>query len=294
MVSSMRIPKFVTATAASLALVLLGACGSADAGPVTNQKTSAASVAGTPAQSVLVSLTQSTDAKTAQMDLTANINGIPVVGAQKVTGNGSVDFAAQKAQAHFEMLGLSVDSIVDGTAAYVKSALLGDNTWYRLDGTNQNAHGIGALATIWTNMIDPSQLFATLKDSSDSMTEVGHEQVRGGDTSHYRGEIDLQKRAQAAGATDETLNAIKRSGISAVPVDVWIDTQGLVARIQTSLSFGDSSGSESNPLSGEVTVEFHDYGKAVNIIAPPADQVKDVTQASSILGSLHPPKTQSP
>jgi hypothetical protein len=294
MLSNMRIPMILTATGASLALVLLGACTSADAGPTTNQKSAAASVASTPAESVLVSLKQSTDAKTAQMDLTANINGIPAVGAQKVTGNGSVDFAAQKAQAHFEVLGLSVDSIVDGTTAYTKSALLGENIWYRSDGTGKNAQGIGGFANIWTNMVDPSQLFATLSDSAGSMTELGHEQVRGADTIHYKGEIDLQKRAQAAGAPAEALDAITSSGVSTVPVDVWVDGQGLIARIQTSLSVSGSQGGQPSPLSGDVTVEFHNYGQAVNITAPPADQVKDASESLNSLGNLLPKRTKSP
>jgi hypothetical protein len=283
----------LTASAASLSIVLFCACSSADAGQSKNPQTSAASVGSTPAQSVLISLTQSTNAKTAQMDLSANISGIPVVGTERVTGIGSIDFVARKAEAHFDLLGLGVDSIVDGTTAYAKSPLLGDSTWYRLNPGKGDGQGIGGLATVWANMIDPSQLFATLKDSSDSMTEVGHDQVRGSDTIHYHREIDLQKRAQAAGATAEALNAIKESGVSTVPLDVWIDDQGLVVRIQTSLSIGDSSGSKSTPLSGDVTVEFHDYGAAVDISAPPADQVKDLSKATG-LGGLVPGMIQTP
>jgi hypothetical protein len=192
------------------------------------------------------------------------------------------------------VLGLSVDGIVDGTTAYAKSALLGEDTWYRSDGSSRNAQGIGGFTNIWTNMIDPSQLFANLKDSAGSMTELGHETVRGADTIHYRGEVDLQKRALAAGAPAATLDALEGSGVSTVPVDVWVDGQGLIARIQTSLSVSGSQVGQSGALSSDVTVEFHDYGKAVSITAPPADQVKDASEALTGLGNLLPKTTKTP
>lgn len=286
----MRIPTILTAAGASLAIVLFGAaCSSNDAASPSNA--SAASVASTPAQSVLLSLKQSTDAKTAQMEFKANINGIPAIGSQQVTGNGSVDFPGQKATAHLEVLGLTVDGIVDGNTTYAKSSLFGENTWYKSDATAAN--GFAGVTGIWTNLIDPTQLFAAIKDSTDSMTESGHEKVRGVDTIHYKGTIDLKKRAQAANAPAEVLDAIDASGVSTVPVDVWVDGQGLVARVQTSLAVSGSQ-SPANGISGDVTAEFFDYGKAVNISAPPADQVKDASEALSGIQNLLPKRTKTP
>ena len=161
----MRIPTILTVSGASLALIILSACSGGGSTPAKV----AASVADNPSDSVLVSVRQSTGAKTAQMDVTVNVSGIPAIGTQAITGNGSVDFGAQKAAAHFDLLGLTVDGYVDTTAAYAKSGLLGDkNTWYRTDGTNPNSKETpkaGGFANIWTNAIDPSQLFALLKDA---------------------------------------------------------------------------------------------------------------------------------
>lgn len=288
----MRITTLLSAAGALLAIVLFGAaCSSTNAGsPV---KDSAASVASTPAQSVLLSLQQSSDARTAKMEFKANISGIPAIGSQQVTGNGSVDFAGQKMAAHLEVLGLTIDGIVDGNTAYAKSSLFGENTWYKSDATAPSAHGLNGMTGIWTSLIDPAQLFDAVRQSSGSMTEAGHEMIRGADTIHYKGAIDLKERARAVNAPAEVLDAIDSSGISTLPIDVWVDARGYVARVQTSLAVSGSTGPAAG-LSGDVTAEFFDYGKPVTISPPPAGQVKDASEALNSIQELLPKRTKTP
>ena len=279
----MKIPTLVATAGAGFALVFLSACSSADGNSTTNQSGAAVSAAITPAEAIAVSLQRSIDTKTAQMDLTAAIDGSSFIGAQTVTGNGAVDFEGQRAQAHLDLLGVGIDGIVDGSTIYAKSTILGSASWYRASAPAESPRGGEGLTTIWAKLFDPTQLFATIKDASSSMTEAGHESVRGADTIHYTGSIAVPQGTTAGAKT------------TSVPVDVWVDGQGLVARIQTSLSGMGADGGVSDLLSGKVTIEFHDYGKGVSIVPPPADQAKDASEALSILGGgKDPGRTRTP
>jgi hypothetical protein len=194
-----------------------------------------------------------------------------VLGAQTAKGNGVVDFAARKAQAHLDAGGLELNGVVDGDTVYMQSPLLGANTWYRVDTTADNS---GGLSDIWAQVVDPTQLFGRIQDAASSMVEVGSEQVNGVQATHYHGELDLQKAAQMGGTT---------TAFASDPVDVWVDGQGLVTRVQVSATSGGDQGSAS---SGTITVDLHDYGKPVTVDVPPANQVKDLSDAVGGLGGF--------
>lgn len=211
----MKIPTLITTAGAGLALVLFSACSISDRTSTNDEGGPAVSSASTPAEAVAVSLQRSIETKTAQMDLTAAFDGSSFIGAQTVTGNGSVDFEAQRAQAHLDLLGVGIDGIVDGATIYAKSTILGSDSWYRASAPTDSARGADGLTTIWAKVFDPTQMFETIKDASSSMTEAGHEQVRGVDTIHYTGSIDLPQGVAAGGKS------------TSVPVEVWVDGQGI-------------------------------------------------------------------
>ena len=290
--SRMRIPKIVGAVGVSLVLALLAACGGATS-PPASAGVPPGDVSQTSGDAVLLSLQQSAATKTAAVDVTADVSGIPVLGRQHVTGTGVVDLDAQKAQAHFDALGIGIDAVVDGNTGYVRSTPLGGNTWYRLDANTANTQGTG-LQSIWTSVVDPTQLFSTIRSASDSMTEVGHEQLAGVDTTHYSGTIDLRQRAQAAGATTEQIDALASAGLASIPVDVWVDSQGLIARIRTSVTTA-RTGNSGAAIAANVTVDFHDYGKPVEISTPAAQDVKGLDLgAFGALGNLFGLAGQNP
>jgi hypothetical protein len=127
------------------AIMLFAACSDAD----NTSANPAVSAAASPADAVLVSLQHSTDSRTVQVELSATVNNIPVIGSQPVTGNGAVDFDAKLAQAHFDVLGVGVDAVSDGTSAYARSPIFGDASWYEIDFEGAKP-GLGdSLGTIW-------------------------------------------------------------------------------------------------------------------------------------------------
>lgn len=97
----------------------------------------------------------------------------------------------------------------------------------------------------------PEKLLSMLRSASRETERLGEEDVRGELTVRYR----LTVSCEEAALTD-------CSGETA-PIEVWIDENGLVRRIW--FEDGGSTG----------TLEFFDFGLAVDIQPPPADQVED-------------------
>jgi hypothetical protein len=138
---------------------------------------------------------------------------------------------------------------------------------------------------------DGTEILKLLDQAGDLQT-VGTEQVRGADTTHYRGNLDLAS-ALAEVSADERAKAESELGkvgidpsMATVPVDVWIGTDGLVRRVQIGVQGLESTASTTagNDLGGTFTMEFYDFGQPVAITVPPADQVFEVDP--SMLASL--------
>jgi hypothetical protein len=106
---------------------------------------------------------------------------------------------------------------------------------------------------------------------------VDTEELRGVETTHYRAVVDPALLAkQVAGAQAPQAQSLfgqvtTRAGLADVPVDVWLDSNGLVRKLSLAFSAAEASTSQS----GSVTMSFElwDYGKAVAIDVPPASQV---------------------
>ena len=121
---------------------------------------------------------------------------------------------------------------------------------------------------------DPTQALAMLKGVADDVEEVGEEEVRGTDTTHYRATVDLEAALrESGGVTDpeQFERFLDLLGREQVPVDVWIDDEGRVRR-QT----------YEQPIPGQsqsltMTIELYDFGTDDEIELPDPDDVTDVT-----------------
>jgi hypothetical protein len=127
---------------------------------------------------------------------------------------------------------------------------------------------------------DPTAFLDFVRGAGGQVTTVGREQVRGVDTTHMQATITLSGALDQAPAAerDEVQKAIDELGPEAknlldtpLPIDVFIDDNGMVRRIGMTIDLGNRAGSVA------VTVDFFDFGADVGIAVPPADQVTDVT-----------------
>ncbi|HWD63777.1 MAG TPA: hypothetical protein VG405_01260 [Solirubrobacteraceae bacterium] len=190
---------------------------------------------------------------------------------------------------------LHVQEILDGQTAYVKlpaqvaNQLPGSRPWIKLN-LNQmgRAAGIQNLTSLFggSGSTNPSQFLQYLRTTSSSgVTKVGTGSVDGVLATHYHATINLAKAPAAAPAAERAsmrqavATLQKLTGLHAIPVDVWVDSQHLVRRLTMAYTVRASGQS----LRTQIRLDFLSYGSQPVPKAPPA---KQVTDAGSLLGKL--------
>jgi hypothetical protein len=178
----------------------------------------------------------------------------------------------------------------------------GMKPWLRMTGAGPVAFGryVG---------LDLSQPYLGLEQlhHAVSVTEVGRDRVRDVAVRHFHAEIGVERhiaemsvehhiafssprdsakyRKALADHRKALFDAYHRAGISSLPVDVWVDGQGRVRKLQSRLDIpelsvippvpGPAQRVESEATMLAWTVEFYDFGVPVHVEIPPADQVTD-------------------
>ncbi len=295
----------LAAAAAASALVVAACGGGQESAPAPT--TAAQGAAG-----VLVSAAADTaDAGTSKVAFTFTTQLPPAVQPEPVTftGQGVFDYANRKGKVTYDFgelfasLGLPaaddpVEAIFDGTVMYMKfpllSAFLPDaKPWIKLDPATLGAEtGFDLSQLQQLGQSDPTQFLDYLRATSETVEEVGTEQVGGVDTTHYRGTIELDRVAdQVPPDQQEQVRAaldklIEQTGTAEIPVDVWVDGDGLVRKAELTYTAEiQVPGSEPEQSESVVTMEFSDFGTAVEVEPPPADQVTDLAELSLMGGS---------
>lgn len=125
----------------------------------------------------------------------------------------------------------------------------------------------------------PEQYLDYLRASSRAELElVGEEEIRGEQTTHYRGGVDVRSRTRKELEADGWKQAnIDRYLAQIVDnnevVDVWVGEDGLVRRVVTTTR----SPAGYPSFESVTTADYVDYGLEANIQAPPAADVLDHT-----------------
>ena len=125
------------------------------------------------------------------------------------------------------------------------------------------------------NTADPRDTLGLFALADGQVEDLGREQVRGDDTTHFRISADVE--ALLALADPESAENLRdttgfpRSGD--LPVDLWIGDDGFVRRYAYMID------GTADPDSGfeymELVTEIYDYGEPIEVVAPAADQVTD-------------------
>lgn len=293
--------------AATLTLAGMAGCGGSDA---------AQPVAGEPVSLEELSRSASTSAEARSGRFSFSMT-VSLPGAEEAfafTGEGAFDTASDRASFSMDMSSLArllggfvaglagpnardvpdfddpsgwqVDAVQDGTVSYVRFPAVADRlpagkSWIRTDGTT-DVQGFD-LDQFATN--DPRTLLHILKAASAEVETLGREELHGVETTHYRATIDPREYAKVAPTEkrEELFSLAEQmgvqSGLATLPVEVWLDSDGLVRKLSLEMSATQPGSSE--PGDASIAFELWDYGEDVEIVLPPASQVVDASDIRS-------------
>ncbi|WP_282083334.1 hypothetical protein [Streptomyces tendae] len=143
---------------------------------------------------------------------------------------------------------------------------LAGKEWMKIDGSAVFGESGAAAMSGAGGEGSPADSMKGLKYASD-VEDLGKETVNGKPTTHYRAvvdEKDLGRFKEALRGDDSMLDSALGGG--SITTDVWVGAKNLPVRLKQ--DFGAMT----------VTMDFDKWGAAKDIVAPPADQVGDLTQ----------------
>jgi hypothetical protein len=262
----------IVLSAFALALTL-GACG--DKGGSATNTTDTGGKAPAEAMS-LVDLAKAlgdktVEASTAHMKLTADAAGL------NMTGEGDLKFGSSDAAISMDLNtseGSMAMVLLDG-ALYMKlpQELEPGKPWIKIDSSTNSeiAKALGSMQEQLSKSVDPR---ATLQEfeKAGEITDSTEEEIDGKKVTHYTIDVDVQKMVdqQADPATKAEMQKAIDAGMKNLPVEVWIDKDGLPARFAMEMAAPNGTGGTAKV---KMQADYTDWGKPVNITAPPADQI---------------------
>lgn len=237
-----------------------------------------------------------------RMNLRMTMNVPELSQPVEATGNAIVDLRDQAVSMSFaidfsqlpqaaQALGsttLQLGMILDRGVMYMKlpQAMsqrvpsLGGKQWLKID--LAKAAGLPGLSSLGNNptMNDPSRMLQYLRAASDGVSNLGHEQVDGVQTTHYRAMLDLDRVAANVPAGEQAfaqraLAQLEQStNVHQFPIDVWVDAHHLVRRIVMTITVAIPNG---RTMQETMTADLSDYGPQPRPPLPPADRVQDLS-----------------
>lgn len=211
-----------------------------------------------------------------------------------ISAEADVDNENQKVAMTMDlgMLGGKMQMVMDGGVVYMRSPVFEDvgTEWVSMDPSKMDPAAAAQFGGFGAGTTDPSAfvgLFAGVFDVKAS----GAQELKGVPTTRYVGTIDLKK--VLAGFSDvvgKDVDATTRKQLEValeqfaslgidekIPFEIWIDEEGLPRRQRITMDFGALvPGAEEASM--EMTVDFSDFGEAVDVKIPRPSEVTDVTE----------------
>jgi hypothetical protein len=175
------------------------------------------------------------------------------------------------------------DMVIDysnGLVEYMRSGMFDGHlpagkSWIRLDlGKYLKKEGVDLTRVMQSSSADPTQMLDVLRRTSEPQL-VGTEQVGGESTSHYQATVDVARLI--ATSKDPVVRAsLKRAaalaGKGSYPVDVWIDGQGYLRRMQTT-DWQTLPDARRTPVVVTATEDLSDFGSGATVGVPSGPSV---------------------
>jgi hypothetical protein len=265
-----------------LALALAAACGGDEVSP---------------GSAVADAATKTQQAGSSRMAFTAVMSGGGLPQTFEIQGEGEFDFETRKGRVTYDFgevfgrVGGELEVVLDGLVLYMKwptdGTLPEGKSWYRIDLAEVGKYaGIDVAQLSQLSQGDPSQMLLYLRGASSGVEQVGTEELRGAETTHYRAQVDLRKAVEQSleDTPAETRDSVRKVvdqlieqlGTREIPVDAWIDGEGRARKVVT--TFDAAVRGRTAKLHTVVTMELFDFGIDVTADPPPPDETVDLLE----------------
>jgi hypothetical protein len=130
---------------------------------------------------------------------------------------------------------------------------------------------------------DPSEYLRELRATGTDVQVVGHEALRGVETTRYKASVELKKALEQQGhmSSSAASAALKRLssvlGSQSLPVEAWVDGKGLLRK----LAIKTSEKVAAVPLSLDIGIEYFNFGPTPPVNVPAASETYDATNLTS-------------
>ena len=251
--------------AASLALAT-AACGGGSGGSDATDTLA-------PADAVRAAVSTTTEQTSSRMAMVIKTDA----GAIKVEmkGEGVFDYAKKQGQ---------MSMTVPGSGQKVEAVLTADTVYMKIPGQGSSYFSLPTKELGGTNFgtSDPTSSLQVLTGLSDDVKSVGKEEVRGAETTHYRGTYDMKRAvANLEGLPKQAVQKLIDSGSSTVvPFDAYVDSEGRLVKLvqDTTTKLPGASAQEAHSI---MTMELYDFGTPVTVKVP-----TDVKDGSAYLDAM--------
>lgn len=256
-----------------------------------------------PSVSVADAAQATRDAHTARTSMRIEFTGLGLPQPLTITGEGVAATDAPRMDITFDFgpaldeAGIDADGetrfVLDGRRVYAEPPeiegleLPDGSTWVTVDLKRlAQAFGVDPEGLGEVFHLSPQQQLAAL-EATESMKEVGEEEVDGVRTTHLRGTLTLRDYARALPAERRRqLNEAIRQLADITgedpevldeptPTDMWVDEDAHIRRMTQRSSLPAQPGVPEGSLL--FTVEFDDFGTALDLDVPEGDEVFDAT-----------------
>lgn len=250
------------------AVVLLAGCGSASG-------------------SSLDDAAEATAADTSRFEMEFQITGMPVKVNSTMTAEGVFDYPNERGimSVGGELPSVSEDvSFTEfrliGDVGYTRWVVKGKSHWVKEDRVEASGDPVELLIPFPGSPTKPTDVLARVLLASDEEEELGEEEIRGTETTHYRARVDVERLVKQLPAKDRPDGDVTDLwGTKLVPVEIWIDDESRLRRITIEQTDDDDA-------SMSTTVELFDYGVEVDVEPPPADEVISQEAFDKLTGSF--------
>ena len=200
---------------------------------------------------------------------TADLVMSMTAGGQDIDVTGQADYTSDPVSMRMEMSGMGgtgdMEIIVVDNAMYMKLAVMSDK-FLKLD-LDDPDNPVGGS---FTGQLDPRAQAEVMEDGLQTATYVGQEEVEGETLDHYTAVVDstamleqMEGAADVAGQLPETIT-----------YELWLTDEGLFRQMEIDMG----------AVAGEMRMRFVDWGTDVDIEAPPASEVTDMSDMAGMMG----------